>query len=124
MLLTMPVPYGWTSLNNTETGYNVLGVLSFTSATAATFNGSIINPRYRSDNSPIINSADTIYFRNTPVTIEAMNATTGFVGGYKLTFAYSNSFSFNVNAIPANNSKTILMQSSGGIEPASGVCQL
>ena len=125
MLLTMPVPYGLTSVDSyAETGYNVLGKLTFTSASEAIFNGSVVNPTYGTTYSPRIHEEDTIYLRNTPVAIQAMTSVNGFEGGYKLVFSVSNSIRFNVNAIPANNSKTILLQSSGGLEPASGVCQL
>lgn len=124
MMLTMPVPYGWTSMNNSETGYNLLGKLTFNSANAATLNGVIVNPRYRTDNSPSVDVADNFYLTNTPVTIQAMTASNGFEGGYKLSFAVNSTTTFYVNAIPANNSKTILMQTNGGLEPASGICQL
>jgi hypothetical protein len=125
MLLTLPVPYGLTSVDSyAETGYNILGKLTFVSASEAKFNGSVVNPTYKSSGSPVINEEDTIYLRDTPVAIQAMTSTNGFEGGYKLVFSVSNLIRFNVNAIPANNSKTILLQSSGGLEPASGVCQL
>lgn len=124
LMLTMPVPYGWTSMNNSETGYNLLGKLTFASSTAAVFNGVVVNPRYRTNNSPSVDPADNFYLRNTPVTIQTMTSTNGFEGGYKLAFAINSTQIFYLNAVLANNSKTILLQSNGGIEPASGVCQI
>jgi hypothetical protein len=102
----------------------LLGKLTFSSATSATFNGVVVNPRYQTNNSPQVTDADNFKLINTPVTIQAMTSANGFEGGYKLTFAVNSSNNFYINAVPANNSKTILMQTNGGLEPASGVCQL
>lgn len=126
LLLTMPVPYGLLDVDSyQETGYNILGKLTFKSASEATFNGSVVNPTYRTMGSPTIHEEDTIYLRNTAVVIQAMTSSDGFEGGYKLTFTHGIGKSFKLNAIPTNNTKTILLQSSsGGLEPASGVCQL
>jgi len=126
MLMTMPVPLGWTNLANIRTGFNILGRITFTGANSAIFSGAVVNPRYQSNNSPTVSPSDTVHLNNIPVSITAMTASTGFEGGYKMTFTLNNSFgtSIDLNAIPANNSKTILLQSSGGLEPASGVCQL
>jgi hypothetical protein len=133
LLVTLPVPYLSTA-NLGATGYNLLGQLSFTSATAGTFNGSIVNPTFQTGNSPYISSGSTLFLNNWTVAVSALTSNNGFVGGYKLTFSgtiSNTATSFDFYAVPANSGKTILLQSSSvgtaqspGIGPGSGICQI
>lgn len=133
LLMTLPVPYLSTSTLG-QTGYNLIGVLSFINATTGIFSGSIVNPTYTSNNSPYISAGSTLYLNNFTVNVSTLTASNGFVGGYKLTFAGSianmGQATFDFIGVPTNSGKTILLQSSSpgtaqnpGIGPASGVCQ-
>ena len=133
LLVTLPVPYLSTATLG-QTGYNLIGVLTFTNATSGSFNGSIVNPTYTTNNSPYISAGSTLYLNNFSVSVSALNATNGFVGGYKLNFSGTvpnvGNASFEFIGVPTNSAKTILLQSSSvgtaqspGIGPASGVCQ-
>ena len=133
LLVTMPVPYLSTTALG-ETGYNLIGVLSFTSASTGIFNGSVVNPTYSTNSSPYISPGSTIYVKNFSVNVTTLNATNGFVGGYKLNFSgtinNTNAASFEFIGVPTNNGKTILLQASSegspnnsGFGPGSGVCQ-
>jgi hypothetical protein len=133
LLVTMPVPYLSTSALG-ETGYNLIGVLSFTSASTGIFNGSVVNPTFSTNSSPYISPKSTIYLRNFTVNVNTLDATNGFVGGYKLMFSgtinNTNSAAFEFIGVPTNNGKTILLQASSegspnksGFGPGSGVCQ-
>ncbi len=133
LLVTLPVPY-LRNANLGETGYNLLGQLSFTSSTAGTFSGSIVNPTFQTGDSPYISSGSTLYLNNWTVAVSSLTSNNGFVGGYKLTFSGTiggNAKSFDFYAVPANSGKTILLQSSSegtaqspGIGPGSGICQI
>lgn len=133
LLVTLPVPYLSTSTLG-QTGYNLIGVLSFTNSTSGTFSGSIVNPTYTSSNSPYISAGSTLYLNNFTVSVATLTASNGFAGGYKLTFSGSianmGQATFDFIGVPTNSGKTILLQSSSvgtaqnpGLGPASGVCQ-
>lgn len=132
LMLTLPVPYG-ASTSLGETGFNFIGNLKFTSATTGTLSGRGVNPTYQKNNSPYILAENIMDFENAPVTIEAMNSSTGFTGGYKITVngRWNNrSLFMELSAMPSNNGKSLLLISSGagtpdspGVGPASGVCQ-
>ena len=131
ILLTLPVPYGKNISSPYQTGYNLLGKLTFTSETTGVFNGSIVNASFNTTNSPYIDtSGGRTYLNNWSVSTATLNSSTGFTGGYKMTFSGSQG-SFELLAVPTNDSQTILLQSSAtgtasdpGLGPGSGVCQL
>jgi len=134
LLITLPIPYLSTS-NLGFTGYNMLGQITFTSATAGTFNGTVVNPTFTTSNSPYIGANSSVNLNNIAVAVSTMTTSNGFVGGYKMTFTNTSSGNqsilFELNAVPANGGKTIMVQSSGvgtanspGLGPGSGVCQL
>ncbi len=117
-LITLPVPLGVASIN--QTGYNITGVLTFTSSTTATMSGYVTNANYSSAGSPTL--AAPVIFNNSAVSITSMTTATGFVGGYFL--AITAPFAAQFTAVPANSGNTIFMQVSGGpLGPGSGVCQ-
>jgi hypothetical protein len=132
-LMTLPVPYGATVTSLGETGYNMIGKITFLSATTGTFSGRIVNPVFQSDNSPYILAKNIIDLENFSVSIEAMTPGNGFTGGYKLTATgrlNGNSISLEWTGVPNTNGKSILMISSGAgtasdpkLGPGSGVCQ-
>jgi hypothetical protein len=132
-LMTLPVPYGASATAMGETGFNFIGKITFTSATTGAFSGRVINPTYQANNSPYILAKNILDFENIPMTIEAMNASNGFTGGYKMVASSKlngRSIYLEWTAVPNNNGKSILLVSSGvgtpdnpGVGPGSGVCQ-
>lgn len=134
LLLTLPVPYGASANLVNETGYNLIGQVNFTSATAGTFAGRIVNPTFQQNNSPYISSGSTIDFSNWTVATAPMTTGQGFSGGYLMTLSGTvgnQQAAIELTAVPTNNGKTIMLISSGvgtpnspGIGPASGICQL
>lgn len=134
-LITLPVPLGITIFPYTGTGYNVMGILTFTSASAGTMSGVVVNVTYKTSNSP--SYEHSVIFTNLPFTVTSMTTSNGFLGGYILSASgtgfktiapntpISANLSFNVASV--NSGKTLMMQftGSGGPEPGpgSGVCQ-
>jgi hypothetical protein len=136
MLLTLPIPYGVSiGPGGYQTGYNIIGVMTFTSATSATVSLRIVNPRFQSSDSPYIDqNTYSVDLQNLPVTISPMTANTGFLGGYIFTASGTlngNRVGFVMVGVPSNNGKTIMFVSttpgtsgSPGLGPFSGVCQV
>jgi hypothetical protein len=132
-LMTLPVPYGATVTSFGETGYNVIGKITFNSATTGSFSGRIVNPIFQTDSSPYILAKNIIDLENFAVAIETMTPGNGFTGGYKMTASGRiNGAPVDIEwtAVPNNNGKSILMISSGAgtpnnpkLGPGSGVCQ-
>jgi hypothetical protein len=145
-MINLPLPYGIdVSTNNGAThgngtfvtGGSIFGTITFTSATAGTFSGSIVNPTFVSNDSPAIYASDNIYFNNGDVTITPMTAANGFVGGYRVSFSGRinggpNIGGWEANVIPTNSGKTLLIQLANSnandprasVGPGSGICQL
>lgn len=138
LLLTLPVPYGFNVSGNQgsyQTGYNLVGQINFTSSTAGTFAGRIINPTFNTGNSPYIDaSGGTVDLNGFTVAITTMSSNSGFTGGYTLTFsgtAGGSPLVFDLVGVPSNSGKTIVLVSSHagtinnpGIGPGQGVCQV
>lgn len=144
LLLTLPVPYGFNVANNTrgsgeqgayQTGYNLIGQINFTSSTAGTFSGRIINPTFNIANSPYIDSnGGVVDLNGFTVSITPMTSNSGFSGGYTLVFTGTMGGSpliFDLVGVPSNSGKTIVLVSSHpgtrndpGIGPGQGVCQV
>ncbi len=132
-LVTFPVPYGLANVTSYgETGYNLMGTITFTSATTATFNLVAENAIYKTNGSPVLGPSVTV--KNAPATIAPMTDANGFLGGSKITIAITAKKETQTmtdtviwNAVATNAGKTILLQGSrltnGLGEPASGVCQ-
>ena len=135
MLLTLPIPYGVSiGPGGYQTGYNIIGLMTFTSATSATASLRIVNPSFQSSDSPYIDQNDIVDLQNLAVTISPMTANNGFVGGYVFTASGTlngNPVGFQMVGVPSNNGKTIMFVSttpgtsgSPGLGPFSGVCQV
>ncbi len=132
-LMTLPVPYGASVTSMGETGYNMIGRITFSSATTGTFSGRIINPVFQTNSSPYILAKNIIDLENFSMTVEAMTPGNGFSGGYKMTATgrvNNATAALEWTAVPNNNGKSILMISSGAgtasdpkLGPGSGVCQ-
>lgn len=133
-MMTLPVPYGATVTSfGGLTGYNLLGRMTFTSATTGSFSGRIVNPTFQTNNSPYISAGGIIDLESFPMSIEPLSAGNGFTGGYKMTATGrvgGNAVFLEWTAVPNNNGKSILMVSSGvgtasdpRLGPGSGVCQ-
>lgn len=132
-LVTFPVPYGLANVTSyAETGYNIMGTITFTSATTATVSAIAENAIYKTDGSPVLGPQVTL--KNAPATIAPMTDANGFAGGSKITTDItgkkgSQSITATVvwNAVATNGGKTILLQGSrltnGSGDPFSGVCQ-
>jgi hypothetical protein len=130
-LITEPVPYGMADVNSMgETGYNFMGVIVFNNASSATLNGVYMNAAYSTQNSPQLKTP--AYLNNAVVAISPLNASNGFVGGYRLAVTGQavmvgkpvSSVVLNINALPVNGGKSILLQFADGTQPGSGVCQM
>jgi len=132
-LVTFPVPYGLANVTSyAETGYNLMGTITFTSSTTATFSMVAENAIYKTNGSPVLGSQATV--KNAPATISPMTDANGFSGGSRITIEITakketQTITATViwNAVATNGGKTILLQGSrltnGTGEPASGVCQ-
>lgn len=137
-LINQPVPFGLDpSLLPYTTGGSAIGTITFTSGTAGNFYGAIVSPLYKSSGSPDVRAVDNEYMNGT-FTVVPMTAPLGFVGGYRMFFNanitdYSGTVrvkSFEVNVVPSNSGKTILMQLANtnftdpdaGVGPGTGVC--
>jgi hypothetical protein len=131
-LITQPVPLGITTFPFTGTGYNVMGTLTFTSASAGTMSGVFVNVTYKTSDSP--SYEHSVIFTNIPFTVSSMTTSNGFSGGYILS-ASGNAFkttapntpisaSLIFNVASVNSGKTLMMQFTGsGPGAGSGVCQ-
>jgi hypothetical protein len=131
-LITQPVPLGITTFPFRGTGYNVMGTLAFTSATAGTMSGVVVNVTYTTTDGP--SYEHSAIFTNLPFSVTAMTNANGFSGGYILS-ASGNAYkttapntalaaSFNFNMASVNSGKTLMMQLTGsGLSAGSGVCQ-
>ena len=145
LLMTLPIPYGFNVAANTDsnnvrgafqTGYNLIGQITFTSATSGKFSGRIVNPTFNSGNSPYIanDGVGTIDLNDFNVVISPMNSTNGFSGGYLFSFSgtlQGNSIGMTFTGVSANSGKTIMLVSTGsgqlsnpGVGPGSGLCQV
>jgi hypothetical protein len=107
-----------------------MGVIVFNNAASATLNGVYMNAAYSTQNSPQLKTP--AYLNNAVVAISPLNASNGFVGGYRLAVTgqavmagkpVSNAV-LNINALPVNGGKSILLQFADGTQPGSGVCQM
>jgi hypothetical protein len=144
LLMTMPIPYGLNVANNTsggvtgvyQTGYNLIGQVTFTSATSGKFSGRIVNPTFNSGNSPFIanDGVGVMDLNDWNVVISPMSNSNGFSGGYVFSFSgtsQGNNVGFTFTGVSANSGKTIMLISSGsgqlnnpGFGPGSGLCQV
>ena len=132
-LMTLPVPYGASVNTMGETGYNLIGKITLSSASAGVFSGRIVNPVFQTNNSPYIRATDIIDLDRFQVQIVPMSPPNGFLGGYKMTATgkvNGNSVSLEWTAVPNSSGKSLLIISSGtgtpqnpGLGPGSGVCQ-
>jgi hypothetical protein len=129
-LITEPVPYGMANVDAMgETGYNFMGVITFTSANSASLNGVYMNAAYSTKDSPQLKTP--AYINNATISIYPLNANNGFVGGYRLVVSAqpvmankpTMKVNININALPVNGGKSILLQFADGAQPGSGVCQ-
>lgn len=129
-LITEPVPYGMANVDAMgETGYNFMGVITFNSAKSASLNGAYMNAAYSTRNSPQVKAP--AYLNNASISIYPLDASNGFVGGYRLVMSGqvmsankpSEKVTLNINALPVNSGKSILLQFAEGTQPGSGVCQ-
>lgn len=129
-LITEPVPYGMANVDAMgETGYNFMGVITFNSANSATLNGVYMNAAYSSQNSPQLKTP--AYINNGAISIYPLDANNGFVGGFRLVVSAQATApnkptvkaNLNINALPVNGGKSILLQFADGTQPGSGVCQ-
>ena len=132
-LVTFPVPYGLANVTSYgETGYNLMGTITFTSSAAATVSGIAENAIYKTDGSPVLGPQVTL--KNAPATIAPMTDANGFLGGYKITIditgrkgSQTTTSTAIMNAVATNGGKTIMLQgtrlTNGTGEPFSGVCQ-
>ena len=90
LLMTLPIPYGFNVAANTtggvtgvyQTGYNLIGQVTFTSATSGKFSGRIVNPTFNSANSPYIanDGVGVIDLNDFNVVISPMSNSNGFSG--------------------------------------------
>lgn len=145
LLMTLPVPYGFDiaaniSSNNVrgvyQTGYNLIGQVTFLSDKSGKFSGRIVNPTFNSSNSPFIadDGQGIIDINNFNVTISPMSSSNGFSGGYLFSFSGSiqgKPVGFTLTGVSANNGKTVMLVSTGsgqsgnpGFGPGSGLCQV
>lgn len=150
-MINLPVPYGvdistrggGTSnhpFGTYDTGGSLMGTITFTSSAGGSFTGTIVNPLYQVSESPSLRSVDNVFFNGGTITITAMTAADGFVGGYKMVFRGTATGSdrfigrvgeWEANVLPSNNGKTLLIQLANntlpnenyGIGPGTGVCQ-
>lgn len=129
-LITEPVPYGMANVDAMgETGYNFMGVITFTSANSASLNGVYMNAVYSTRGSPQVRNP--AYLNNAAISIYPLDANNGFVGGYRLVMSGqvmsankpSEKVILNINALPVNGGKSLLLQFADGTQPGSGVCQ-
>jgi hypothetical protein len=135
LLMTLPIPYGVNiSAQGYETGYNLIGQITFTSATTGKFSGRVVNPTFTSVNSAHIAAGSSVDLRNFDLVISALNGSTDFAGGYEFRFSGligTTQTGLTMVGVPANNGKTIMLVSTGsgqannpGIGPGSGLCQV
>jgi len=144
LLMTLPVPYGFNvaaniSSNNVsgvfQTGYNVIGQVTFLSATSGKFSGRIVNPTFTSGNSPFIaDEGGVVDLNDFNLSISPMSSPNGFAGGYLFSFSgtvQGKKVGFTLTGVSANNGKTIMLVSTGsgqinnpGFGPGSGLCQV
>lgn len=129
-LITEPVPYGMANVDAMgETGYNFMGVITFNSANSASLNGVYMNAAYSTKDSPQVKAP--AYINNASISIYPLDANNGFVGGYRLVVSGQVIFgnktggraNLNINALPVNGGKSLLLQFADGTQPGSGVCQ-
>ncbi len=135
-LMTSAIPYGANiGGGGYQTGYNGIGLITFSSATSGTLSLRIINPTFHTNDSPFIDTNGGIVdLNNFQMTITPMTANTGFVGGYTFTFTGTRNgtpLSFEFTGVPSNSGKTIVFVSTTtgtalnpSTGPASGVCQV
>jgi hypothetical protein len=135
LLLTLPVPYGVDVSKSSEdgpgtyrTGYNFIGIMSFTGGNSAKLSGKIINPTFNTKDSPYLASNSTEIINEFLGTISPLSKYNGFEGGYLMTFTGSiqgKSKSLIMTGVPTNSGKTIVVVLSDGTSPGpgSGVCQ-
>ncbi len=135
LLMTLPIPYGVNiSVQGFDTGYNLIGQITFTSATTGKFSGRGVNPTFTSINSAYISEGSSKDLKNFDVVISPFNGDSGFVGGYEFRFSGlldGRQIALTMVGVPANNGKTIMLVSTGsgqannpGIGPGSGLCQV
>lgn len=129
-LITEPVPYGMANVDAMgETGYNFMGVITFNNANSASLNGVYMNAAYSTKDSPQLKTP--AYLNNASVSIYPLDANNGFVGGYRLVVSGQAVMAnkptvkatVNINALPVNGGKSLLLQFADGTQPGSGVCQ-
>lgn len=129
-LITEPVPYGMANVDAMgETGYNFMGVITFNSANSASLNGVYMNAAYSTKDGPQLRNP--AYINNASISIYPLDANNGFVGGYRLVMSGQAvsankpivKATLNINALPVNGGKSLLLQFADGTQPGSGVCQ-
>jgi len=113
MLVTQPVPYGQTLPANK--GYNMLAVVTFTSATTGTFDVNEVRLNYTATGTTVQQPGAIagIPFAMTSLAIPAQ--------GKQLTFTAPGGQQIIINGIAVNGGNTVLFQ--GINEGFSGVCQ-
>lgn len=144
LLMTLPIPYGFdvasnVSSNNVrgalQTGYNLIGQLTFLNSTSGKFSGRVVNPTFNSADSPFIaEDGGVTDINDMNVTISPMSSSNGFSGGYLFSFSGSllgKAVGFTLTGVSANSGKTIMLASTGsgqsnhpGLGPGSGLCQV
>ena len=135
LLLTLPVPYGMDVSKSSEdgpgtyqTGYNFIGIMSFTGGNSAKLSGKIINPTFNTKDSPYLASNSTVIINEFLGLISPLSKFNGFEGGYLMTCTGNikgKSKSLIMTGVPTNSGKTIVVVLSDGTSPGpgSGVCQ-
>jgi hypothetical protein len=129
-LITEPVPYGLANVDSyAETGYNFMGVITFNNANSASLNGVYMNAAYSTKDSPQLKAP--AYLNNASINIYPLDANNGFVGGYRFVVSGqavmankpTGKVNLNINALPVNGGRSLLLQFADGTQPGSGVCQ-
>lgn len=138
LMLTLPIPYGFdvgsnVNRNNVrgvyETGYNFIGTIQFSGSSSVKLSGLIINPTFNINDSPYIAQNSSVIINDLPGSVQALNRSNGFDGGYKFIFSGSLSngkvVGMVMTGVATNGGKTIMLVLSegSGPGPGSGVCQ-
>jgi len=120
MLVTQPVPYGANlgAAGTFNAGYNMLAIITFTSATAATIEFVATRLNYTTNGVTV----DPTHPSDAGVAVTLAPVTNGPTSGRRISFTPTGSpAAIRANAIAVNGGSTILIQ--GESEAFSGVCQ-
>jgi len=116
MLVTQPVPYGASLPANA--GYNMLAIITFTSATAATIEFVATRLNYATTGATV----DPTHPSDAGVAVTITPVANGPTSGRRISFTPTGSpAALMANAIAVNGGSTILIQ--GESDAFSGVCQ-